>query len=258
MAMDKSELELQVESEFLEEARDILNTLEILRENLRTHFNDEEMMKLRKNVQLLGAQAHAADFSIVSILAHRLDDYLDRIKTMQDPHASDVRMFLDKIESALDGTLQLGNKASAGAELVRELPAASKFDHEFGDLEKKNIEILVIIPDKATSHIVEREMAECGYRVSFAKTSFKGFELAVRTRPDMVLASGQIDELSGIDLAIAFASMPAAQNIPFALLTSNDWGHPSIRNLPHSAGLVRKGKNFGDDIAECLKRFAIT
>ncbi|SCA58060.1 putative two-component transcriptional response regulator (CheY family) [Candidatus Terasakiella magnetica] len=257
MAHDKSDLELQVESEFLEEARDIMNNLEIQRENLRSNFNDDDMAKFRRNVQILGAHAHTADSSTVSLLSHRLDDYLDRIKSMDEPHCDDVRMFLDKLEAALDGTLASETKKTS-AELVRELPTVTKFDHEFGDLEKKNIEILVIVPDKPTGHIVEREMAECGYRVSFAKSSFKGFELAMRTRPDMVLAAGVIDELSGIDLANAFASMPAAKGIPFALLTSNDWGDPSLRDLPHSSGLVRKGKSFGDDIADCLRRFGIT
>lgn len=257
MAGKKSDLEIQVENEFLEEARDIMNQLEVQRENLRSNFNSDDMARLRRNVQLLGAQAHAADFGIVSMLSHRLEDYLERIDTMADPHGDNVRMFLDKIEGALDGTLEIG-KPNAGAELVRELPSTSKFVHEFGDLEKKNIEVLVIVPDKATGHIVEREMAECGYRVSFAKSSFKGFEIAVRTRPDMVLASGQIDELSGIDLANAFSAMPASKDIPFALLTSNDWGHPSLKALPHSVGLVRKGKHFGDDIADCLRRFQIT
>ena len=212
---------------------------------------------LRKNVQLLGAQAHTADFGVVSLLAHRLDDYLERIKSMDDPHASDVRMFLDKIEAGLDGSLTT-SASNASAELVRELPTTTKFDHEFGDLEQKNIEILVIVPDKAMGTIIEREMAACGYRVSFAKTSFKGFELAVRTRPDMVLAAGVIDDLTGIDLANAFASMPTLYGTPFAILTSRDWGDPSLKGLPPSAALVRKGKEFGDDIAECFKRFGIT
>lgn len=257
MTDQKNELERQIESEFLEEARDIMNTLEILRENLRSNFDESEMAQLRKNVQLLGAQAHSADFGIVSLLAHRLDDYLERINSMNHPHDEDVRMFLDKLESALDGTLDT-KSASASADLVRELPAKTKFDHEFGDLEQKNIEILVITPEKAMGTIVEREMAACGYRVSFAKTSFKGFELAVRTRPDMVLAAGEIDELSGIDLANAFASMPSLYGIPFAILTSRDWGDPRLRGLPPSAGLVRKGKEFGDDVAEVFKRFNIT
>jgi CheY-like chemotaxis protein len=257
MSSKKSDLELQVENEFLEEARDIMNQLEVQRENLRSNFNADDLAKLRRNVQSLGAQAHAADFSIVSLLSHRLDEYLDRIDNMSPPHGDNVRMFLDKLEGALDGTLEVA-KPNAGAELVRELPSTNKFVHEFGDLEKKNIEILVIVPDKATGHIVEREMAECGYRVAFAKSSFKGFEIAIRTRPDMVLASGQIDELSGLDLANAFSAMPASKDIPFALLTSNDWGHPSLKALPHSVGLVRKGRHFGDDIADCLRRFQIT
>lgn len=257
MCADKNLLEQQIESEFLEEARDIMNILEVLRENLCSNFNDEEMARMRKNVQLLGAQAHAADFGVVSLLSHRLDDYLERIPNLSDPYGQDVRMFLDKLESALDGTLTVSNN-QASAELVRELPSTTKFDHEFGDLEQKNIEILVIVPDKATGTIVEREMAACGYRVSFAKTSYKGFELAVRTRPDMILCAGVLDDLSGIDLANAFASMPTLYGIPFALLTSRDWGHPSLKGLPPSAALVRKGKEFGDDIAECFKRFNIT
>lgn len=98
MAGKKSDLEIQVENEFLEEARDIMNQLEVQRENLRSNFNSDDMAKLRRNVQLLGAQAHAADFGIVSLLSHRLEDYLERIDTMADPHGDNVRMFLDKIE----------------------------------------------------------------------------------------------------------------------------------------------------------------
>lgn len=257
MSQTKNALEIQVENEFLEEAQDIMNNLEILRENLRSDYNDDTMMQFRRNVQMLGAQAHTADFGVVSLLAHRLDDYLQRIKSMAPTHANDIRMFLDKLESALDGSLTISSR-HAGAELVRELPSTTKFDHEFGDLEQKNIEILVIVPDKAMGTIVEREMAACGYRVSFVKTSFKGFEMAVRTRPDMILAAGVIDDLTGVDLACAFAAMPAVKDIPFALLTSYNWGHSSLKSLPPSSALVRKGKEFGDDIAECFKRFGIT
>ena len=43
MSEEKNDLERQIESEFLEEAQDIMNNLEILRENLRSNFNDADM-----------------------------------------------------------------------------------------------------------------------------------------------------------------------------------------------------------------------
>jgi hypothetical protein len=74
----------------------------------------------------------------------------------------------------------------------------------------------------------------------------------------MVIASMELGVLSGVDLGCALAAMPAAQGIPYALFTSYSWGHAKLAGLPPRASVIRKGPQFGDDLAETLARFGIT
>jgi hypothetical protein len=41
-------------------------------------------------------------------------------------------------------------------------------------------------------------------------------------------------------------------------LTSYGWGHPSLDDLPVRVAILRKGPEFGGDLAEFLARFRIT
>ena len=138
------------------------------------------------------------------------------------------------------------------------LPAKRSADVDFGNLEQKNIEVLLVVPEKAMSRIVERELAACGYRTSVVRNPFEALEMVVHTRPDMVVASMELGLLTGVDLGSALAAMPVTQGIPFAVLTSYSWGHPKLAGLPPRAALIRKGPQFGDDLAESLARFNIT
>jgi len=108
------------------------------------------------------------------------------------------------------------------------------------------------------SRIVERELAACGYRTSTIRDGFAAMETVVRTRPDMVIASVELGLLSGVDLGCALGAMPVTESIPFALFTSYEWGNPKLKGLPPRASLIRKGPQFGDDLAETLSRFNIT
>jgi CheY-like chemotaxis protein len=142
--------------------------------------------------------------------------------------------------------------------VVRALPAKRTADIDFGKIEKKNVEILLVLPEKAMARIVERELANCGYRTSVVRDPFAAIETVVRTQPDMVLASMELGLLTGIDLGCALAAMPSTEQIPYAVLTSYEWGSAKLKGLPPRAALVRKGSQFSDDLAETLARFDIT
>lgn len=116
----------------------------------------------------------------------------------------------------------------------------------------------MVVPEKVLSRIVERELAACGYRVSNASNPFQAIEMAVRTKPDMVIAAMELDQISGVDLVSALSAMAPTQQIPCAVLTSYQWGHPKLRGLPPRAAIIHKGPRFGDDLADTLAKFGIT
>lgn len=252
-----NENELRVINEFLDELRDTASQLQVLLGNLRSRSVPlpEGLATLKREASNLRSHAHGLNLPMIKLVTHRLDEYVGELKSLADAEIDEIQVFIDRIEKLADG--EAVDEADAPA-VVRALPAKRSADIDFGKIEKKNVEILLVLPEKAMARIVERELANCGYRTSVVRDAFAAIETVVRTRPDMVLAAMELGLLTGTDLGCALAAMPATESIPYAVLTSYEWGSPKLKGLPPRAALVRKGSQFSDDLAETLARFDIT
>jgi len=251
------EVDRQIEAEFRQDVEDTLGEVDVLLGNLRSNSESQEtgQASLHKLVHNLLVQGRGINIAAIDLLAHRLAEYLNDVQELTPANLDDVQTFIDKFNVVLDGDVSAANDTPS---LVRELPTRPIADIDFGDITPKDIEVLLIIPDRSMARIVEKELAECGYRVSNARSSFEGFKMALQTRPDMVISSMELSEMTGIDLSCAFAAMSQTHALPFALLTSYEWGNPALDRLPPRAALLRKGKSFGGDLADALARFRIT
>ena len=79
----------------------------------------------------------------------------------------------------------------------------------------------------------------------------------MRGRPDLIVASAVREGLSGSDLIGALKATPATRRVPLALLTSFAPGHSSLAKLPDGVPVIRKGPEFGDDLARALAHCGI-
>lgn len=252
-----NENERRVISEFLEELRDTASQLQVLLGNMRSKSvtPDEGLATLKREASNMRSQAQALALPLIKLVTHRLEEYVAELKSVGTAELDEIQVFIDRIEKLADGEHVVDLDMPA---VVRSLPAKRTADIDFGPIEKKNIEVLLVVPEKAMSRIVERELAACGYRTSVVRNPFEALEVVVHTKPDMVVASMELGALTGVDLGCALAAMPITQGIPFGVLTSYNWGHPKLAGLPPRAALIRKGPQFGDDLAESLARFNIT
>ena len=250
------DMDRKVEAEFNDEVRDILDSTDVLIGNLRskTVSTEDGLAQIRRDMFNMEMRAASLDLPLVGIVAHRLSEYIADVSTLDDHVLDDIQSFNDNIRSVLEGKVT----PSKSPQLVRELPRRAATAFNPADVKIANVEILLVIPDKATCRIIERELAACGYHTSAVRSPFQAIEMAVRTRPDMVIISGVLDDLSGVDLASAFSAMPATRDMPIAILTSYSWGHPSLENLPARVPIISKGPQFGADLAEALSRLNIT
>jgi CheY-like chemotaxis protein len=251
------QLEQEMEAEFLEETRDVLNGLEVMLGNFESGLvkADVALKTLRKTFMSMDARSQSVGNVSMSILTHRGCEYLSDLDELTRPGVPDIQVFIDVIRKLLDG----GADGEGTAELVRQLPFRRIADFDITEaMKQQNVEVLLVIPDRATGRYVERELAACGYRVSNARGFFKGLEMAVRTQPNMVIAAAMLDEASGIDMARALAGIDITAKMPFALLTSFDAGHPSLAGLPPTVAVIKKGSDFGEGIADALAQFKIT
>lgn len=250
------DLDREIEAEFRDDAAQALARIEVALENARSGAvgGAETAHALRQMVRTLNAQAPVGVLPGARLVLQRMDAYLGPLADLTPAHLDDVRAFSDRLEDALEGRLE---GADATARMVRELPIKRNFDIDFEVVIPRPVEVLLILRDRAGAHLVERELAACGLRSTNVRIPFDAFEQAYRARPDLIIAGQEIGEMTGVDLACAFAAMPHTRNIPFALLTSYEWGHPALNDLPTRAALLKKGPSFGDDLALALSRFGI-
>jgi hypothetical protein len=251
-------MERQLEAEFLSETLDVMNSLDVLLENIRSHqaAPDEALATIRRAYVNLEARAQTVEQPLIRMVCHRATEYVFDLRDPEDRHYADLQSFVDRIRQIIEGGADAGGDAAP--QLARELPSRSAADFNIKDIVQRNVEAMLVIPDRAMGRLIERELTACGYRVSNARTPFRALEIAVRTQPDFIIISAVLDELSGIDLANALVAMPATQKLPTAILTSFGWGHPSLDDLPVRVAIIRKGPEFGGDLAEFLGRFGIT
>lgn len=257
MASDQT-LERGVRAEFIDEARDVMNELDVMLGNVRsaTVPQAEAIQSMLRHFHNLRIGARSVGLMAVEVVLHQMEDFVDGLTELGEREFDGLNAFTDMLHKTLKDDGQETTSASALREMVKQMPTARTFD--VNDIELLDIVILLVSPQRSSGLIIERELVACGYRVVHVVKSFEALEMAVRLQPDMIIAPAVLDELSGVDLACAILSMPSTRHIPFALLTSFGWGAASLEGLPLRAAVIRKGASFGDDLAEALARFSIT
>ena len=253
--ISEEQVDEQAEIEVLDEARDVVSNLEIRLQQVRTGSlaRDEAAVLLSQDASNLRLKARTVAINGLAPITHRLDEYLSAISVIEDKHITDLQTFGDRIGALLDGDFVSTEET---AEVVRNLPHMMTFD--VSDVTITDTEVTLVLPQRSAASVVGRELAACGYRVSTVLDPLEALGLIVETRPDMVITTVVMPRLSGVDLACAMAAMPSTRAIPVAVLTSLEPNHPDLAALPMNAGLIRRGPNFGDDLADVLQRFNIT
>ncbi len=248
----------RLRQEFLEEAQDRLTEIEeaIGAEHSGEISGEEAVVTIRRQAHNLKGMGASFQFPIVSLIAHRLEDYVSHIKDMAPRHFTDIGQFVDILRGVLSGDgADLTVGASGQADILRSLPA--KWTHDVIDGPPTDIEILVVHTSKVPLRLVERELVNCGYRVVTSTSPLEAFELAVRMKPDMIISAMVMNDLSGLDLARALGAMEVTAAIPFGLLTSLAPDSHQLTNIPSNTAIIRAGEAFQDDLAAVITRFGI-
>ena len=247
---DRVEISEQLRQEFVDETIDTLQSLDTTIEEGRAgRLNGTDVAtRFRRNALLLRGQAANFGFTALAAMAHRLDEYLADAPDPLPPRVwEDLRGFIDRMTEMVDGHLA---PDADPAEIIRALPP--KLGVDFGEIEIHNVEVMLVMPAGAQTRFVEREMQQCGYRVSIVSDTILAFAMITQTDPDLVIVSAVMPALDGIDLAIALTAMPSTRNIPIAVITSLDPGDEQLKLLPRRIPVVYKGPSFGDDLFRAL------
>ena len=245
----------QIEAEYIEETTDLLDEIDVVIEQLAsgTEEGKKRFQVLMAKLSSLCTTGQHTNHALLNVTMHRFLNYLSGIDKPTIGQIQDVQIFTDTMQGILDGSIE-----HAGwdfSEFVRSLPVRRPLDIE--DVAHLDIEIMVVETKRTAAAIIERELQACGYVVVIVKSPLEAISLAVKTKPDMILASAELDDISGVDLGCALSAMPSTKSIPFGLLTSYERGNKKLAELPDSVAILSKGSKFSDDLADALERFNI-
>lgn len=242
------EVATELRQEFLDELADSVRALDVSLGEVAQGKLDQAAFIEKARRFALPLRGQAANFGVrlLGTIAARMEDYIS--VPPQPRFQGDVQQFIDTIVDVLEEAIPYDADES---ELVRRLPAKSAFD--LGDIEVRNVEVLLVMLHGTQTRFVEREMQQCGYRTHVVTSVFDALPMAVKTKPDLIIVSALMPELDGIDLAVALTAMPTTRNIPLAMITSLDKNDPHLAFLPEHVPIIQKGASFGEDLANALE-----
>lgn len=214
----------------------------------------ETMATIKLEAHSLKAVASSFDMKALKALCHRFEDFIFIEKSMNDGIAERLQFFTDRMAETLDAWIQ-GKEVDVSS-LMRQLPAkGAGAGFEVADINVAEVEVMLVMEPGTATKIVTRELVECGYRMVNVASTMDAMQLVPMMRPDLVIVSRYMPELSGVDLVCALKAMPTTRDIPVALIASTDG--EKIADLPAAVPLMRKGGNFGDDVADVFVELGI-
>ncbi len=243
----------ELRREFLIEARDRLDDAQGALEGIFTGAIDrsDAVTTMRRNVHSLKGMGKSFGFPTISLVAHRLEDFLAEITASSNLDPADIQTFFDYIDEIVCSGVDPG--LADASSLVRVLPTGSQFNAE--NFQAREVEVLLMVPSRMVSRMIETELAQCGYRVNSAHTPWEAFELAVCTLPDIIITSVVMDHISGAELVRALNQVSVVSNTQFAILTSFEPGHPELKGIPQNVDIIGLGSSFHDDLGDFVTNF---
>ena len=80
--------------------------------------------------------------------------------------------------------------------------------------------VLVVDDEPHIRHVLQHRLSEAGYRVETACDGEEAFELAVRSRPRVLITDERMPFLSGLELCQKLRDTPATAELPALMLTA--------------------------------------
>jgi HPt (histidine-containing phosphotransfer) domain-containing protein/CheY-like chemotaxis protein len=211
------------------------------------------LSQLRRDTHTLKGMGEASGFPLVSLVAHRLENYLDDIEPEHAQDALyDIRAHIDAMAKAMEGA---AIDDATIASVLRTLPIPRTFNPD--DIELRNVEALLVTSSRVVGRLVARDLAACGIRALLTQSATEAFTLAIRMKPNLIITSATMAELPGTDLARALTAMATTNKIAVAILTSLAEDDPARRSLPAGIPTIRTGAHLSDDLAAVITAYGI-
>lgn len=204
---------------------------------------------LQRNIHSLKGAAGSYGLGFASILAHRLEDYLESSKRLEQDEWLNVQKFVDQIRAVIES----GDEPPAARqdEVLASLPSNAQPGAD--GTNANELTALIIMPPGVQRKAVSNRLTDHGIGVSFADDPVQSIGISFSLKPDVILSNQEFTLISGFELANMLAATQVTGKIPFALMTSHDDLSSSTTHAGSTIGVIKKDSAFLDNISNYLR-----
>ncbi|MBL6934405.1 MAG: Hpt domain-containing protein [Alphaproteobacteria bacterium] len=240
--------------DFLEGSLERLEQLEAVIDGIHNEnvLTAETLMDFHRQVHSLKGLGGTFGFPFITLLSHRLEDYLADLSGLSKSQARDVEAYLD----ALRKVVETGSEPDEEQRdtILRGLPVHGGDDSQEA-APQRDVEVLLVASSKTLTHLVSEKLRNMGFRVVTARSSVDALGMAISTRPDLVIVSATMKGLSGVDMSRAMSAMSTTADIPVMILTSFNDGHQALSGAPDNVEIIHTGDPFVREITSGLEKY---
>ena len=188
-------------------------------------------------------------FHSISVISHLVEDRIRQLRPAEFGACAEVVAYIDRMTDIVESGVEPDE-----SELRRILDNLTKATASPQDGPAGRRTVVIVAGSGTIGQLVRHGLEESGFRCVSYSDPYAAMSFIVRTRPDAVVCTAEIAGLSGFDLVHALVHMPATADIPVALLTNHDAGHPRVKALPRAASCVHVGPEMVDRLAAAFGR----
>ncbi|MCG3206129.1 MAG: Chemotaxis response regulator protein-glutamate methylesterase [Elusimicrobia bacterium] len=107
----------------------------------------------------------------------------------------------------------------------------------------KDKQLILIVDDEAAIHSVMFDALEDDYRILSAYNGREGVDLAIKTKPALILMDVMMPDIGGYEAVRLLQDNPATRSIPIVIMTAQNFDESTIKLLkdePNVAGFLPK------------------
>jgi len=239
-----------LQKEFLDEARDRLGEMEECLNDVYMGLVDgaEALVKLKREAHTLKGMGNAFGFPLITVLTHRLEDYMINLSIPSPDNSKDIQYYIDRLWDIV----RRGENPSEdeSKEILRALPVFR--DIHFSAEDELDTEVLLVCDSKTIGRKIGTDLSGFGFRVINVSSALDAISMSVGMHPDIVIISGMMKSINGFDLVRALSAMTVTQDIPLVLFSSYDAEHPEILALSSDIPVVHLGPDISDELTLAL------
>jgi HPt (histidine-containing phosphotransfer) domain-containing protein/CheY-like chemotaxis protein len=236
---------------FLEDSEDRLAAMDTALAARRAGKGDgrETLAVLRREAHTLKGMGAPSGFPFITAAAHRFESYLTEFDVLPDAAIAGAQRYLDAM---IDVVARRQNPDDdAAACLLRALPLSAQ---TAGGKKTRQGEALLVIATRVLGRAVARQLGQFGIHAVATQSVLEGMGAVVRGKPDLIVVSPTLADITGIDFVRALGAMAATRHIPVAVLTSSSSASLMEHGLPANVPLIRIGEAMEGDLKAVLAR----